>query len=756
MYTARPQSPNHETRVSGPCIGALVDESPQMAAEPTSATLSGCKVLGEIGRGGMARVLLAFDPRLGRKVAIKLLDDALRGDTQIRTRFMQEARAIARLNHPNIVQIFQLGAGGEPPHFVMEYVEGAPLAEAARPLALAQKIELMRKAVLAVDFLHQHSLLHRDLKPGNILVTPNLQPKLLDFGLARVLDDRGQRPSVSGEFLGTPQYFSPEQTRADTELDARSDVFSLGTILYELLTDSLPFRGETLGELAGNIRNSDPVLPRRVNSSIPGDLQKICLKALEKNPADRYSSARELADDLQRYLAGEPVLAAPTAYARLVGDKIERHLRELQAWQQDHIITQPEFDALRNRYERLFEREDAWIMEVRRLSLSQVTLYLGAWVMVVAAALIFLFPYQWFSGGRALFVVVAATIPTGWFGVHCWRRERIRIAVAYLLAFCLMLPVAWLVFFHQTHWFASLTRGREDLEFFFQFESFKHTTNAQMFWAIVFSMPAYLWLRRFTRSSVFSLIFAALAALLSWVVLLRMGLLEWLNNDPGLPYLRLIPFALLFFAAALLLERLRCGADSRYFYPIAVGFTFVALSGMAAQYKPYADWLARVLPRTRGELEYLFIINAGFYYVLQRISDRVNLPQMRSVAKTFRFVIPGHVMTSLLILGLHATQRWEGEMASATLRHEARFFEFLLPFVAALFVFGSIGKQMKNFLASGLVFLAIGLVRLEQNYFQHRAIWPLALLVLGLALMYLAVNYPALRVRFAARWQRTR
>ncbi len=728
--------------------------TPRADAEKLPERLSGHRILSEIGSGGMGRVLLAADERLNRKVAIKTLGPRYRKNPRVRERFMQEARAMAKLSHPHIVHIYNLGEPDEPPHFVMEYLEGAPLTEAARPLSLRQKTELMQKVVLAVEFLHQHQILHRDLKPGNILVGPDLEPKLLDFGLALQVDDLGSRLTRAGEVMGTPDYFSPEQTRGEGALDTRSDVFSLGTVLYEVLTGALPFRGGTFAAHTQSIREKDPLLPRRVNPAIPRDLQNICLKALEKNPADRYPSAREMAEDLERYLAGEEVLALPTSYARQISGKMEQHLRELDGWKQDEILSDAEYDALRKAYGRLSEPEDAWIMQLRRLSLSQVSLYLGAWVLVVGAALVFLFRFLGLSGALAVLVVAAAAVPTAYFGLRSWKAGSLRFGVAYLLAFCLLLPIALLVAMGEYRIFSSFTRGREDLELFSKFDSFKRTTNAQLWWSLLSSLPVYLWLRRFTRSSVFSLVFAVMAALFSLATLLRMGALEWLDNDAGRLYLNMIPIALVFFAVGMTLERLGRSADSRYFYPIAVVFTFVALSGVALFHDPYAKWLGRVAPWTRGQIEYLFILNAGIYLGLQILCDRFRAPQLRVVAKSFRFVIPGHVMTSLLLLGIAASNRWEESPLNLAMRHEARALEILLPVVACLFVFGSIPKQMKNFFATGLLFLAIGFVRLQQDLFRGRAAWPILLLVTGVALMFAATKYPSLRLVFTRRLRR--
>jgi len=735
----------------------LPSETPGAGQPPKAAELperlSGHKILGEIGRGGMGRVLLALDERLGRKVAVKTLNPRYADNPKLRARFMSEARALARLSHPNVVRIYNLGSADEEPHFVMEYIEGASLTEVARRLALSQKIALMLKVILTVDFLHQRQVIHRDLKPGNILVGPDLEPKVLDFGLALQGDDLGPRLTQAGEIMGTPDYFSPEQAQGHAPLDARSDIFSLGTILYELITGAPPFRADSARDQIRLICERDPALPRRINSAIPGELQNVCLKALEKDPSQRYQSAREMADDLARFLAGEPVLALPSSYARMIAGKVEQHVRELGGWRQDRILSEQEFDSFRKLYDRLIDREDAWIMEVRRLSLSQVSLYLGAWLLVAGAALIVLFRYVGLSGAAPLAVVSGATASAYYLGIRGWRGGRQRIGVAFLLAFCLLLPTLLVIAMNEWGLFSAFTKGREDLELYSLFSAFKNTTNAQLWWAILLSLPVYGWLRRFTRSSVFSLVIAVMTALLGLVTLLRMGLIEWFDADPGKVYFHLIPIAALFFAAGLAIERSGFSSDSRYFYPIAVGFTIIALSGVAAFHQPYAEWLRSVAPVTRAQVEYLFVINASIYLALQYACERLSSPQTRWVAKSFRFVIPGHVMASLLLLGMAASGLWEQSPANNNLRLEARIFEVLLPAVACLFIFGSVVKQMKNFFVTGLLFLGIGVIRLQQDLFKDRAAWPLSLLVIGFLLMLAAANHDLIKraVRRAAK-----
>jgi hypothetical protein len=189
------------------------------------------------------------------------------------------------------------------------------------------------------------------------------------------------------------------------------------------------------------------------------------MKALEKSPAHRYATAREMANDLERFLAGEPVLAAPTSYSRLMVGKIDQHLRELAGWKQDNILSEHEFDSFRKLYERLVDREDAWIMTVRRLTLAQVSLYFGAWILVLGAVLVMLFHYPRLAETPSVLVVGAATAATAWIGVRCWQQNQRRISIAYLLAFCLLLPVAWLVMMGRFKLLMAPSHGDEALEF---------------------------------------------------------------------------------------------------------------------------------------------------------------------------------------------------------------------------------------------------------------------------------------------------
>ncbi len=285
---------------------------------------AGYELLGELGRGGTGIVYRARQHRLGRLVALKMALAGAYATPRELDRFNREAEAIARLQHPNIVQIYEVGEHEGRPYLALEYVDGESLARAidGNPQSARGSAELVERIARAIHAAHELGVIHRDLKPANVLLTRAGVPKITDFGIAKQLDGETAYPTLTEQFLGTPSYTAPEQAvrkrgsatpsaRKETEISAAVDVFSLGAILYELLTGRTAFRGETPLETVLQVLNEDPVPPTRLRPSVPRDLETICLKCLEKAPQRRYASALALAEDLHRFLNLEPVRARP-------------------------------------------------------------------------------------------------------------------------------------------------------------------------------------------------------------------------------------------------------------------------------------------------------------------------------------------------------------------------------------------------------------------------------------------------------------
>ena len=279
-------------------------------------------VLGdEIARGGMGVVFKAKQIDANRVVALKMiLSGGLASQEEVE-RFRTEAEAAARLDHPNIVPIYEVGEHDGRHFFSMAYVNGPSLKEHLRSVTLKPReaAEIVRTLALAIDYAHSQGIVHRDLKPANILLDEVGNARITDFGLSKVMDGRTELTGT-GQLLGTPSYMSPEQaTGSKSIIGPLSDVYALGAILYELLSRRVPFQAESAIETLKKVCTTDPVAPRSMNLSIDEDVDTICLKCLEKLPGDRYPSAQALADDLGRYLRSEPILARPiTRTQRLV------------------------------------------------------------------------------------------------------------------------------------------------------------------------------------------------------------------------------------------------------------------------------------------------------------------------------------------------------------------------------------------------------------------------------------------------------
>ena len=303
------------------------DGDPNRVPEPN---IAGYEIVGRLGEGGMGIVWEAVQLSTRRRVALKLLSAASLGSQRRRSRFVREVELAASLEHPSIARVYESGLDKGVYYYAMELVRGVPLDEYARQRQLTpdQILALAREVCLAVQHAHERGVIHRDLKPSNILVDKQGQPHILDFGLAKLVDDdTGAALSIDGDVSGTPMFMSPEQAAGSSDqIDARTDVYTLGVIMYRLLTGTSPhdLTGSYL-QVIRRVAEEEVRRPRAVDPKLDAEVEAIILKALSRQPADRYSSAGELAADIERYLAGAPISARPATLMYVGIKRLKRH-----------------------------------------------------------------------------------------------------------------------------------------------------------------------------------------------------------------------------------------------------------------------------------------------------------------------------------------------------------------------------------------------------------------------------------------------
>ncbi len=317
---ARQGGPGTKT-ASGPTIGLPSDPNsptqandlpPENPRRPVPG-IPGYEILGELGRGGMGVVYRARQVRLNRPCALKMILAGAHATPEAATRFLAEAEAIARLEHPHIVRIHHIGESDGLPFFELEFAPGGSLDRQldGTPWPPPRAARMAAQLASAIAEAHRQGIVHRDLKPGNVLLAADGTPKITDFGLAKAVGSESGLTATEA-ILGSPSYMAPEQAGGKAkEAGPAADVYALGAILYELLTGRPPFRAATVLETLEQVKTVEPVPPSQLVPRLPRDVETICLKCLQKDPARRYESAAALAEDLRRFLAGEAILARP-------------------------------------------------------------------------------------------------------------------------------------------------------------------------------------------------------------------------------------------------------------------------------------------------------------------------------------------------------------------------------------------------------------------------------------------------------------
>jgi len=492
---------------------------PKPTASKEIPQIAGFRIGRELGRGSVGAVYEAYDEQLQRSVALKILSR----DNVAQS--LAEARRAASLRDPAIVTIYSVHENPSAPAISMELIEGFPVDRATASLNFEQKARILLQIAQALAVAHRAGIIHRDLKPENVLVTPDLQAKVLDFGLA-ISFTEGE--AARAFFEGTPRYASPEQV-GGRPLTPATDIFSFGSLMFKILTGRPPFDGATALEILDAICNSHPPFLKDVSVGVPEGLQAICLACLAWEPA-RRPSAVDLATDLRRFLAGEPVRLRPALYGDILRQKISEYSNELIHWQRQGMISHDEKDRLESVHRRILADEDHWIIDARKISTAQTILYASTWLVVISAILA-----VWLARDQlpAPLTWLAPLCGTAWLfgaGLWSWRRREPLASASFLAAAALSLAPTVLALLKEANILSARPQNVTQL-----LENF---SNAQVLVACLTSLGASLFAWARLKMTGFAWTSAVLAAASYCGFLLPAN---WLAQKPETMALWLLP-----------------------------------------------------------------------------------------------------------------------------------------------------------------------------------------------------------------------
>jgi len=642
-----PAGPAGTIRITGAALhptaqaGAFlrdVKQADARAPEEPAPNLPGFRIERKLGEGALGVVYAAHDEKLNRRIALKVLRSRAHGP--IRRRVLEEARNAASLNNPAVVTIFAVLDETDPPAIVMELVEGFSLDRFSAQLNFDQKARLLREVAGGLAAAHEHGLVHRDLKPDNIIVGPDMRPRILDFGLALSLEEASRE---QGGFAGTPLYASPEQVQGHP-LTAASDIFSFGAVMFKVLTGRAAFAGETAAGVLEAIATTTPPFLREVAVGVPEDLQAICLACLAWEPAERPTAA-EVAVELGRFLVGEPTRLKPKLYDDLLRRSISEHSAQARIWRSQSMISREEQDSLEIMHRRLLADEDHWIIDARRITHLQTILSCGTWLAVVATVLTVWMlrddlgrPWRWLLPVFFSVTLLAA----GWIA----QRKREKLAAATFLAGAVLaIAPGTLALLAETGWFGVAPSGAAQL--------FGGTfTNQQVLISSLIALTVSavaLWRLKMTG-------FAWTTALLGVASYFSVQLLfNWLEFKPELQALCCLPLAAVE-PVALVMER---NGRVRWTLPFHL-VSFVALVG-ALDVIAFKGPTLQMLGITSAISPYFdddrlralsFVANGLLFLCLMLMTDNSASLDLRRASRLLEILAILHILSPLFLNAL--------------------------------------------------------------------------------------------------------
>lgn len=678
----------------------------------------GFQTIERIGAGGMGEVFKLRDLRLDRTVAAKVVRRGTGAWTHDLQAFLQEARTLALFSDRRIVQVFDFRPEADPPVIIMEFVDGFELGRIGPSLEYSQRARIMLEVCGAVQHAHGLGLQHRDLKPSNIMLDAQLAPRILDFGLSAGDPSRGH-------LKGTLPYVAPEQLDRSRAIDARTDVYALGVIFYELLSGRAPYAGPD-EPLVAQIHAGHPRLPVEIEPRVPEPLQAIALTAMEVDPDRRYQSALDMAADIRRFLDGRPVLARPSIYATTLGARVKPHLDHVAEWLRLRLIYPHEAERLRAAYRALDAREDDWIVESRALSYAQIALYLGAFLLV-SGSLFYFAADRWYGAVKGVarpFAVLGLPFLGLNLAAHLlYRRDHKAVAVAFYLAAVALLPLFLLILFHETGFLvvAAGTAG--------QLFDDGSISNRQLQLTSVVGCAWCGWLALRTRTAALSTVFAALALVVTLSVLSDFGLRGWIDDQQwDRLALHLLPLVAAYAALGLAGERTSRPWFSRPAYLggallLVIALELLALNGRAFYYlgmSLHGYQSSGVSDPLLLDTLAAMTVNGAIFYLAGVALNRRDSDHVRVAAQLLFTIAPFALLHPLGYL-------------VRTSEYSLRF-DWVYGALACTIIALSERRQRRSFYYAGLLNLGIALYLIaDHRQWFDRPAWAIAVISAGLA-----------------------
>jgi serine/threonine protein kinase/class 3 adenylate cyclase len=707
--------------------------------------LAGYRALERLGEGAFGVVYKAEQQGSGKLVAVKVLTPALGEQASTRKRFSQELDRLRKVNAPGVVKVLDERLDHQPPFFVMELIEGKSLQEALQDAEPERIAEVFRGLCVTLDRAHYAGIVHGDLKPGNVLVKGDGTPVLLDFGMTMLQGEPQSGKVPVHTLLSTPTCVAPEQIRGGVARQ-ESDVYSLGILLFKVLTGREPFPGDSVHEVIQAHLHSDPPMPAALRPDVPDNLQRICLKAIEKKPEDRYAGIFAMADDLARVIREETVRTRPSYYDNALFHRVQQHVGEVRGWLGQGLLNPEEHNKLLNAYEGLQRRGLPAVMEGRHHRLWPTLVYLGGWAVINGAVLWLMQHWAELSRAGKLLLGSVPALTAFALAAGLWRLERFRLTFVALIVGIVAVPLLVGVWLHEFEVAAAVSESQLPYELFHDTAGSVAFTNMQLFFTTFTALLVAGAVMQFTRTTTHSAqTMLALVAFYGACVL-------WWGLRPDFEAGRWATLALkhvpLLTILALIAWWLVRDPDGVYQVPPWVWAGVLLAIGIAHAIGWYGlqEWEQFAEP-IRPALSGLLLAGLGALVVALGQMTRLEL-RHRCRGATWLLITTGLVT---VLAGLwHAGQPeiWpDGWWKVALFGAAVPVAHLVLPLVSLAMALLACRFQMLSFLLVGLAGFAGSMQMLGLTYFGANAGWPRFMMVLGAVGLMVALIVELYRTR---------